>query len=106
MTRLDDLHASIADWYVQRGGKLDVLDSSAVVLTEIKTGSWTVFIGPDSWGEEAYEFQTKSLEVAILIDPSTCENCRLGCWCHDRFSQRYLRWFSTVAWSAVGLKVV
>ena len=70
MTRLDDLHASIADWYVQRGGKLDVLDSSAVVLTEIKTGSWTVFIGPDSWGEEAYELQTKSLEVAILIDPS------------------------------------
>jgi len=68
MTRLDDLHASIADWFVQRGGKLDVVNGTEAQLTEIKTGSWTVFIGPDTWGNEPYELQTESLEVAILID--------------------------------------
>jgi len=68
MTRLDDLHASIADWFVQRGGKLDVVNGTEAQLTEIKTTSWTVFIGPDTWGNEPYELQTESLEVAILID--------------------------------------
>ena len=70
MTQLDDLHASIAEWFVQCGGKVDESRNEDFKLTEIKTTSWTVFIGPDSWGEEAYELQTKSLEVAILIDPS------------------------------------
>ena len=69
MTRLDDLHTSIANWFVQRGGKHEKMKSTDLELTEIKTTSWTVFIGPDSWGEEAYALQTKSLEVAILIDP-------------------------------------
>ena len=69
MNRLDELHASIADWFVHRGGKLDVVNGSDFELTEIKTTSWTAFIGPDSWGEEAYALQTNSLEVAILIDP-------------------------------------
>jgi len=68
MTRLDDLHASIADWFVQRGGKLAVVNGTDAQLTEIKTTSWTVFIGPDTWGDEPYELQTESLEVAILID--------------------------------------
>ena len=68
MTRLDDLHASIADWFVQRGGKLAVVNGTDAQLTEIKTTSWTVFIGPDTWGNEPYELQTESLEVAILID--------------------------------------
>ena len=69
MTRLDELHVSISDWFVQRGGKHEKMKSTDLELTEIKTTSWTVFIGPDSWGEEAYALQTKSLEVAILIDP-------------------------------------
>ena len=69
MTRLDDLHVSITNWFVQRGGKHEKMKSTDLELTEIKTTSWTVFIGPDSWGEEAYALQTKSLEVAILIDP-------------------------------------
>ena len=69
MTRLDELHVSITDWFVQRGGKVDEKRNEDFKLTEIKTTSWTVFIGPDSWGEEAYDLQTKSLEVAILIDP-------------------------------------
>jgi hypothetical protein len=69
MTRLDELHVSISDWFVQRGGKVDNTRNDDFKLTEIKTTSWTVFIGPDSWGEEAYDLQTKNLEVAILIDP-------------------------------------
>ena len=74
MTRLDNLHASIADWFVQRGGKLDVFDSSNFELTEIKTGSWTVFIGPDTWDDDEYDMQTDSLEVAILIESSIDES--------------------------------
>lgn len=70
MTRLDDLHASIADWFVHRGGKLDVLTGPECDLTEIKTGSWTVFIGPDTWDDDEYDMQTDSLEVAILIESS------------------------------------
>ena len=69
MTRLDELHASIADWFVHRGGKLDVVNGSDFELTEIKTRSWTVFIGPDTWDDVEYDSQTDSLEVAILIDP-------------------------------------
>jgi len=69
VNRLDELHASIADWFVQRGGRRAVVSGSDFELTEIKTTSWTAFIGPDSWGEEAYALQTNSLEVAILIDP-------------------------------------
>jgi hypothetical protein len=74
MTRLDDLHASIADWYVQRGGKLDVIIGSECDLTEIKTGSWTVFIGPDTWDDDEYDMQTDSLEVAILIESTIDES--------------------------------
>jgi len=74
MTRLDDLHASIADWFVQRGGKLDVVNGSEFELTEIKTGSWTVFIGPDTWDDDEYDMQTDSLEVAILIESSIDES--------------------------------
>ena len=69
MNRLNELHASIADWFVQRGGRRAVVSGSDFELTEIKTTSWTAFIGPDSCGEEAYALQTNSLEVAILIDP-------------------------------------
>lgn len=68
MTRLDDLHASIAEWFVNRGGKLNVVAGSEFDLTEIKTGSWTVFIGPDTWDDDEYDMQTDSLEVAILIE--------------------------------------
>jgi hypothetical protein len=74
VTRLDNLHASIADWFVQRGGKLDVVNSSDVELTEITTGSWTVFIGPDTWDDDEYDMQTDSLEVAILIESSIDES--------------------------------
>ena len=74
MTRLDELHASIADWFVQRGGKLDVIEGSYFDLTEIKTGSWTVFIGPDTCDDDEYDMQTDSLEVAILIESSIDES--------------------------------
>ncbi|NBW91420.1 MAG: hypothetical protein EBR53_03025, partial [Actinobacteria bacterium] len=66
MTRLQELHTSIANWFVQRGGKLDVIKNSDFDLTEIKTKSWTVFIGPDTWSVESFATQTESLEVAIL----------------------------------------
>ena len=68
MTQLQELHTSIANWFVQRGGKLDIIKNSDCELTEIKTQSWTVFIGPDTWSMESYDEQTTSLEVAILID--------------------------------------
>ena len=74
MTRLDDLHASIADWFVHRGGKLDVIIGSECDLTEINTGSWTVFIGPDTWDDDEYDMQTDSLEVAFLIESSIDES--------------------------------
>ena len=74
MTQLDDLHASIADWFVQRGGKLDVVSVAECELTEIKTGSWTVFIGPDTWDDDEYDMQTDSLEVAILIESAIDES--------------------------------
>lgn len=74
MKRLDELHASIADWFVHRGGKLNVITGTECELTEINTGSWTVFIGPDTWDFDAYDMQTNSLEVAILIEPSIDES--------------------------------
>ena len=74
MTRLDDLHESIADWFVHRGGKLDVVTGTECELTEIKTRSWTVFIGPDTWDDDEYDMQTDSLEVAILIESSIDES--------------------------------
>ena len=74
MTRLQELHTSIANWFVQRGGKLDVIKNSDFDLTEIKTKSWTVFIGPDTWSVESFATQTESLEVAILIDATIDES--------------------------------
>jgi len=74
VTRLDELHASIADWFVHRGGKLDVVTGTECELTEIKTRSWTVFIGPDTWDDDEYDMQTDSLEVAILIESSINES--------------------------------
>jgi hypothetical protein len=74
MTRLDDLHASIADWFVQRGGKLAVIKGTEAQLTEIQTGSWTVFIGPDTGDDDEYDMQIDSLEVAILIETSIDES--------------------------------
>lgn len=68
MTRLDNLHSLIAHWFVQHGGKLEKIKTGDFGLTEIKTESWTVFIGPDTWSDEPYELQTESLDVAILID--------------------------------------
>ncbi len=74
MTRLQELHTSIANWFVQRGGKLDIIKNSDFDLTEIKTKSWTVFIGPDTWSIESYATQNESLEVAILIDATIDES--------------------------------
>jgi hypothetical protein len=74
LKRLDELHASIADWFVHRGGKLDVITGTECELTEITTGSWTVFIGPDTWDDDEYDMQTDSLEVAFLIESSIDES--------------------------------
>lgn len=70
MTPLQELHSSVAEWFIQRGGKLGTVKNTDFELTEIRTNSWTVFIGPDTWSDDSYQTQTKSLEVAILIDPS------------------------------------
>ena len=77
MTRLDDLHASIADWFVQRGGKVDELRNEDFKLTEIKTTSWTVFIGPDSWGEEAYALQTKRVNSEFWLMKCTIKSTKI-----------------------------
>ncbi len=82
MTRLRELHTSIANWFVQRGGKVDIIKNSDYELTEIKTKSWTVFIGPDTWSMECYDEQTTSLEIAILIDSTIDE---------DRYEEGELR---------------
>jgi len=84
VTPLQELHGSVVDWFIHHGGKLSKVKSTDFELTEIRTQSWTVFIGPDTRSDDSYQTQTKSLEVAILIDP----NIDLGRYEEDEF--RYL----------------
>ena len=61
---------------------------------------------PVTWNQ-FHTFANQMDARFIAIDAAcSSENCRLGCRCHDRFSQRYLWRFSTIARSALDPKVV